>query len=538
MKCRQCEERIKGSGCTGQKGVCGKSSETSDLQDLLIYSLEGLAIAVKKAQDSGKNPDKQMEHITDCLFATLTNVNFDKDYFIAKIDLSRKLIDDLGGFFKKPKYGADCADYDYVEKTQKAKTVGVDSLSPNEDLRTLKELILYGLKGLGAYYHHARVLGYKDKDVEAYMVKGLIALTEDLPADKLLPLVLECGAAGVKAMALLDKANTEKYGMPEITNVNLGVRDKPGILISGHDLKDLEMLLEQTKGTGVDVYTHCEMLPANAYPKFKKYDNLVGNYGNAWYKQKEEFESFNGPILMTTNCLVPPKESYSKRLFTTGTAGFAGIEHIPEKNGKKDFSKIIALAKTCSPPKQIDDISIPIGFAHGTVLGLADKVLGAISSGAVKRLVVMAGCDGRSPDRKYYTHFAESLPKDAIILTAGCAKFRYNKLGLGDIGGIPRVLDAGQCNDCYSLVVVALKLSEVTGLSVNELPLSFNISWYEQKACLVLLSLLHLGVKDIMLGPSLPEFVSPNILKVLVDSFGIKGNSTVAADKKILHIKG
>ncbi|AIZ56912.1 hydroxylamine reductase [Candidatus Methanoplasma termitum] len=537
MKCIQCEERIKGTGCI-KKGVCGKTAETAELQDLLIYSLKGLAIATKQAKDKGKNVDKQMEHIADGLFSTLTNVNFNEEYFIAMIDKSKKLINDLGGLFKNPKYDIDCADYDYVEKKEKAKTVGIETLSSNEDLSTLKQLLLYGLKGLGAYYHHARVLGYTDKSVEDFMVKGLIALTKDLSADELLPLVLGCGEAGVTCMALLDKANTETYGTPEITNVSLKVRNKPGILITGHDLKDLEMLLEQTKGTGIDVYTHGEMLPANAYPKFKKYDNLVGNYGNAWQKQKEEFASFNGPILVTTNCLVPPADTYSKRLFTTGLAGFSGIEHIPEKNGKKDFSKIVALAKTCQPPKPIDDMTIPIGFAHGTVLSVADKVLAAISSGALKRLVVMAGCDGRSPDRKYYTQFAEALPKDTIILTAGCAKYKYNKLALGDIGGIPRVLDAGQCNDCYSLVVVALKLAEVTGLSVNELPLSFNIAWYEQKACLVLLSLLHLGVKDIMLGPSLPGFISPNILKVLVDTFGLKANSTVKADMKILKIEG
>jgi len=536
MKCRQCEETIKKTGCT-KNGVCGKTSETADLQDLLIYSIEGLAIATKKAKDSGKNVDKQMSHITESLFATLTNVNFDKDYFIKMINRSKELIDDLGGWFKKTKYGEDCADYDYVEKKLKAQTVGIDTLSTNDDLRTLNELLLYGLKGLGAYYYHATMLGYKDKDVEDFMVKGLVALSNDVPSDEMLALVLECGGAGVKCMALLDKANTEKYGTPEITNVNLGVRNKPGILITGHDLKDLEELLEQTKGSGVDVYTHGEMLPAHAYPNFKKYDNLVGNYGNAWHMQKEEFASFNGPILVTTNCLVPPDASYSKRLFTTGPVGFSGIEHIPLKNGHKDFSKIIEMAKTCKPPVKIDDMTIPIGFAHGTVLGLAETVLGAIKSGAVKRLVVMAGCDGRRKERTYYSNFAEALPKDTIILTAGCAKYRYNKLKLGDIGGIPRVLDAGQCNDCYSLVVVALKLAEVTGLSVNELPLSFNISWYEQKACLVLLSLLHLGVKDIMLGPTLPEFVTPNILKVLIDTFGIKGNSAVAADMKILKIE-
>lgn len=536
MKCRQCEEAIRKTGCT-KNGVCGKTSETAELQDLLIYSLEGLAIATNKAKGDGKNVDKQMAHITESLFATLTNVNFDKEYFIRMIDRSKELIDDLGGWFKKPKYNTDCADYNYSEKKLKAQTVGIDTLSTNDDLRSLNELLLYGLKGLGAYYYHATMLGYKDKEVEDFMVKGLITLSNDVSSEELLSIVLECGGAGVKAMALLDKANTETYGIPEITNVSLRVRNKPGILISGHDLKDLAELLEQTKGSGVDVYTHGEMLPANAYPKFKKYDNLVGNYGGAWYKQKEEFASFNGPILMTTNCLVPPDASYSKRLFTTGPVGFSGIEHIPQKNGHKDFSKIIEMAKTCKPPVKIDDITIPIGFAHATVLSVADKVLDAINSGAVKRLVVMAGCDGRRKERSYYSDFAEALPEDTIILTAGCAKYRYNKLNLGDIGGIPRVLDAGQCNDCYSLVVVALKLAEVTKLSVNELPLSFNISWYEQKACLVLLSLLHLGVKDIMLGPTLPEFVTPNILKVLIDTFNIKGNSAVSADMKILKIE-
>ena len=534
MKCRQCEEAIRIQGCT-KNGVCGKPAETAELQDLLIYSLEGLALATKKAMENGKNVEKQIDHITESLFATLTNVNFDSEYFIRMIGRSRELIDDFGGWLRKTKYGADCADYDYSEKRMKAKTVGIDAFS-DDDLRSLNELLLYGLKGLGAYYYHANMLGYRDAEVEAFLIKGLVSLTEELPSAVLLPIVLECGGAGVKCMALLDKANTETYGTPEITNVSLRVRGNPGILITGHDLKDLEELLEQTKGSGVDVYTHGEMLPAHAYPLFKKYDNLVGNYGNAWHRQKEEFASFNGPILVTTNCLVPPDGSYSKRLFTTGPVGFSGIEHIPAKNGHKDFSKIVELAKACKPPAPIDDMEIPIGFAHGTVLGLADKVIEAISSGAVKKLVVMAGCDGRRPSRTYYTEFAEALPKDTIILTAGCAKYRYNKLKLGDIGGIPRVLDAGQCNDCYSLVVVALELAKVTGLSVNQLPLAFNISWYEQKACLVLLSLLHLGVKDIMIGPTLPEFVTPNILKVLIDTFGLKGNSAVAADMKILKI--
>ncbi|MCL2147948.1 MAG: hydroxylamine reductase [Methanomassiliicoccaceae archaeon] len=536
MKCRQCEETIRGQGCS-KKGVCGKAPETAELQDLLIYSIEGLAIAAEKAKGEGKDIDEQIEHITEALFSTLTNVNFDSGYFERMIDRSRKLIDGLGGWVRKTRYGVDCADYDYSEKALKAKGVGIDTLSADADARSLKELLLYGLKGLGAYYYHAGALGHRDPEVEGFMLKGLASLPRDMAASELLPLVLECGAAGVKCMALLDKANTGAYGTPEITEVSLRARGNPGILVTGHDLRDLEELLEQTRGSGVDVYTHGEMLPAHAYPKFKGYGNLAGNYGGAWHAQREEFASFNGPVLVTTNCLVPPEGSYSGRLFTTGPAGFGGVAHIPRKNGRKDFSKVIEMAKSCPPPEPVDDMSITIGFAHGAVLGLADKVLGAISSGAVKRLVVMAGCDGRRRERDYYTKFAEALPPDTVILTAGCAKYRYNKLGLGDIGGIPRVLDAGQCNDCYSLVVVALKLAEATGLSVNELPLSFNISWYEQKACLVLLSLLHLGVKDIMIGPTLPEFVSPDILKVLVETFGIKGNSSVDTDMGILKIE-
>ncbi|MDR1690623.1 MAG: hydroxylamine reductase [Candidatus Methanoplasma sp.] len=535
MKCRQCEETIKGSGCT-KNGVCGKTSDTAELQDLLIYSLEGLAIATKKAKNDRKNTDRQIEHITESLFSTLSNINYTREYFVKMIDRSRELIRGQRGGRSKTEYGVDCADYDYVGKTLKAKTVGIDSLSQDEDVRSLKELLLYGLKGLGAYYYHARVLGYRDPEVEDFMIDGLISLSKELTPEEHLSYVMGCGAAGVKCMALLDMANTETYGMPEITDVSLRVRNNPGILITGHDLRDLEELLEQTAGTGVDVYTHGEMLAANAYPIFKKYDHLAGNYGNAWQRQKEEFDSFNGPILVTTNCLAPPGRSYSNRLFTTGVAGFSGIKHIDEVNGRKDFSEIIRLARACRPPTPIDDMSIPIGFARSTVLGLADNILDAISSGAVKRLVVMAGCDGRSPERAYYTEFSEALPKDTVILTAGCAKYRYNKLGLGDIGGIPRVLDAGQCNDCSSLVVVALKLAEATGLSVNELPLSFNISWYEQKACLVLLALLQLGVKDIMIGPTLPQFVSQGVLKVLNENFGLKANSTVAEDMRILNI--
>ena len=533
MKCRQCQETIKGTGCTS-KGVCRKTSDTAELQDLLIYSLQGVAMVAEEAKKNGRNIDEAVEHIYGSLFSTLTNVNFDAAYFVSRIDDSKRIIDSLK---ENRVYGIDQIDHDYLEKTQRSKVVGIESLSSNADLGSLKELLLYGLKGLAAYYSHASILGYKDEDVEDSMINGLITLSKEMGADELTTEVLACGTAGIKCMALLDKANTDTYGTPEITDVSLRVRSNPGILITGHDLKDLEELLEQTKGTGIDVYTHGEMLPANAYPYFKKYDNLVGNYGNAWHRQKDEFDRFNGPILVTTNCLVPPKDTYSDRLFTTGLTGFEGISHSDHVDGRKDFSEVITMAKGCEPPRPLDDMSIPIGFAHGTVLSLADKILDAINSGTVKRLIVMAGCDGRSSKREYYTEFSKALPEDAIILTAGCAKYRYNKLGLGDIGGIPRVLDAGQCNDCYSLVVVALKLAEATGVGVNDLPLSFNIAWYEQKACLVLLSLLSLGVKDIMLGPTLPEFVTPNVLNVLVEKFGIQGNSDVQEDMRILKIE-
>jgi len=533
MECRQCEETKKGTGCVNA-GVCGKTSETAELQDVLIYSLSGLSIVAKESKKRGKNVDDAVVHIYESLFSTLTNVNFDDKYFKNMIKKSKKLISEL----KADKvYGIDCVDYNYKGIDKKAKDVGIASLDAISDLRSLKELLLYGLKGLAAYYYHARVLGYRDESIEDFLMSGMADVRADLNASELTAKVLECGEMGVTCMALLDKANTEKYGIPEITSVSLKVRNRPGILITGHDLKDLEDLLEQTKGTGVDVYTHGEMLPANAYPFFKKYDNLAGNYGGAWYKQKEEFEKFNGPILVTTNCLIPPSSSYSGRMFTTGITGFKGVKHIDAVNGKKDFSKIISMAKKCSPPTEIDNMNIPIGFAHNTILSVADKILDAVNSGALKRLVVMAGCDGRGSRRSYYEEFSKALPNDTVILTAGCAKYRYNKLDLGDIGGIPRVIDAGQCNDCYSLVVVALKLAEVLKVSVNELPLSFNISWYEQKACLVLLSLLHLNVKNIMLGPNLPAFITPNILKVLVDNFGITGISDVKNDMVRLNIE-
>ena len=530
MKCRQCEETIKGAGCT-KAGVCGKSSETAELQDLLIYSLSGVAYA---AQKSRKDKEAAVRHIYESLFSTLTNVNFDASYFVKRIDASKAIISQL---MDGAKCGADCADYDYKEKSEKAKTVGVDAFDHDQDLRSLKELLLYGLKGLAAYYYHAAALGHRDKGAEDFMIKGLIVIREKHGAEELTAAALECGKVGVDVMALLDRANTGRYGTPEITNISLGVRRNPGILITGHDLKDLEELLEQTKGKGVDVYTHGEMLPAHTYPFFKRYDNLAGNYGNAWHLQTKEFDSFNGPILVTTNCLVPPKPGYKDRLFTTGLTGFEGVAHISSgSNGKKDFSAIVEMAKRCKPPKQIEDGTITAGFAHGTVLSLADTVVNAVRTGAVTRFVVMAGCDGRESSRSYYTEFAKALPDTTVILTAGCAKYRYNKLPLKDIGGIPRVLDAGQCNDCYSLAVVAIKLAEVFGCGVNELPLSFNISWYEQKACLVLLSLLHLGVKDIMLGPRLPEFVTPAVLNVLAENFGIKGVSDVRSDIGILKI--
>jgi len=462
-----------------------------------------------------------MGHICESLFSTLTNVNFDPRYFERMINRSKMMALDAKG--EECRLGSD---------------ISMDSLDSDPDLRSLKELLLYGMKGIAAYYHHAMVLGHTDKEIEDFLIKGLIALRERKDADELVSIVLECGKTGITAMALLDKANTGRYGHPEVSEARIGVRGNPGILISGHDLRDLEELLEQTKGTGVDVYTHGEMLPANAYPFFKRYDHLAGNYGNAWHEQTRDFERFNGPVLMTTNCLVPPRPSYKERLFTTGPVGwYDGVKHIPAgTEGKKDFSEIVNMARTCKPPRPLEDGVLTIGFAHNAVLGIADTVVNAVRSGAIKRFVVMAGCDGRESDRSYYSEFASSLPDDAVILTAGCAKYRYNKMPLKGIGGIPRVLDAGQCNDCYSLVVIAQKLAEVFGCGVNDLPISFNISWYEQKACLVLLSLLYLGIKDIMLGPRLPEFISPNILDVLVGNFGIKGISTVDADKRILHI--
>jgi len=538
MFCYQCEETAKGTGCTNV-GVCGKKGDVADLQDLLRYLLKGISICNTKARESGEYNQEVDELIMDGLFSTITNANFDKQFFMGKIQQALKLRDKLR---EKNSVQNTHDSVTWVPKNdedliKKAEGVGILT-TKNEDIRSLRELLTFGVKGLSAYYHHAYVLGEKDKEISNFIQEALVATTEDLSVDELVGFNMKCGEIGVKTMALLDKANTSAYGNPEPTSVNIGVRNNPGILISGHDLKDLQELLEQTQGTGIDVYTHGEMLPANAYPAFKKYSNFVGNYGNSWWLQKGEFEKFNGPILLTTNCLVPPKDSYKDRVYTSGVVGFEGLKYIPNrKNGNpKDFSGIIEHAKKCSRPEQLEEGEITIGFAHNAALGVADKIVDAVKAGKIKRFVVMAGCDGRHKEREYYTEFAKKLPNDTVILTAGCAKYRYNKLGLGDIGGIPRVIDAGQCNDSYSLVVIAQKLAEVFGVSVNELPISFNIAWYEQKAVLVLLSLLSLGVKNIMLGPVLPAFVSPNVLNVLVEKFNIQPNSTVEEDLPTLEI--
>ncbi len=543
MFCFQCQEAAKGTGCT-VRGGCGKTEDTANLQDLLIYTLKGISIYGVKAREAGIK-DRQVDRfIAESLFSTITNANFDKESFIKRIregielreSLKEKLIKETGqvkdGLHDAAMWKAGTDE----ELYRKAAQVGVLSTS-NEDIRSLRELLIYGVKGMAAYVEHASVLGYEDDNLYAFMQKALAATTDDkLTVEDLTSLVMECGKYGVDAMALLDKANTSTYGNPEITRVNIGVRDNPGILVSGHDLKDMEELLVQTEGTGIDVYTHGEMLPANYYPAFKKYKHFVGNYGNAWWKQDKEFEAFNGPILMTTNCLVPPKDSYKDRVYTTGVVGFEGVKHIPARvDGKpKDFSEIIEHAKSCKPPTEIEQGTIVGGFAHNTMAGLADSVVEAVKKGAIKRFFVMAGCDGRQKARDYYTEFAKKLPGDSVILTAGCAKYRYNKLDLGDINGIPRVLDAGQCNDSYSLVLTALKLKEAFGLEdVNQLPISYNIAWYEQKAVIVLLALLYLGVKNIHLGPTLPAFLSPNVAKVLVENFGIGGITSVEEDIKM-----
>ena len=537
MFCYQCQETAQCSGCT-ISGVCGKKPEVARMQDLLIYVTKGLSAVTTRLRSEGTPVDKEVNHlVTVNLFTTITNANFDLDVIAKDVEKTLSLKADLYKKLKNTEGLPVAASWNGTrdEFDAKAATVGVLS-TKNEDIRSLRELITYGLKGLAAYSKHANALLEDDEEVDAFIQKALSKTLDDsLTVDDLVALTLETGKYGVEGMALLDKANTENYGNPEVTQVDIGVRKNPGILISGHDLKDLEMLLEQTQGTGVDVYTHSEMLPAHYYPAFKKYPNFAGNYGNAWWKQKEEFEKFNGPVLMTTNCVVPPAESYKDRLWTTGAAGFPGCRHIDGEYGKtKDFSAIIEQAKKCPPPTEIETGTIVGGFAHEQVFALADKVVDAVKSGAIRKFVVMAGCDGRQRSREYYTEFAKKLPKDVVILTAGCAKYKYNKLNLGDINGIPRVLDAGQCNDSYSLALIALKLKEIFGLDdINDLPLVFNIAWYEQKAVIVLLALLYLGVKNIHLGPTLPAFLSPNVAKVLVDNFGIAGIGTVDDDLKL-----
>lgn len=537
MFCYQCQETAGCSGCT-RVGVCGKQPDVAAMQDLLVYATKGISAVTTTLRQEGVAIQPAVNHmITLNLFTTITNANFSKEAIIARIQetLSEKdlLLSKLTNIDALPE--AALWNGSVEEFDTKAAAVGVLS-TENEDIRSLRELITYGLKGLSAYSKHANVLLQDNEEIDAFMQRALAATLDDsLSADDLIALTLETGKYGVDGMALLDNANTSTYGNPEITKVNIGVGTRPGILVSGHDLRDLEMLLKQTQGSGVDVYTHSEMLPAHYYPAFKKYPNFVGNYGNAWWKQKEEFESFHGPILMTTNCIVPPKDSYKDRLYTTGAAGYPGCKHISGEIGEeKDFSAIIEQAKHCAPPEEIERGEIIGGFAHNQVLALADDIVTAVKSGAIRKFVVMAGCDGRMKSRNYYTDFAKALPKDTVILTAGCAKYKYNKLNLGDIGGIPRVLDAGQCNDSYSLAVIALKLKEVFGLEdINELPIIYNISWYEQKAVIVLLALLYLGVKNIHLGPTLPAFLSPNVTKVLIDNFGIAGIDSVENDMKL-----
>lgn len=542
MFCFQCQETAGNKGCMFG-GVCGKKPETANLQDLLIYVTKGLSEITTRLRSEGKEIPAAIDRlITTNLFMTITNANFDDDRFIDRINETLSSRDELFEQLHDDTGLSDAASWQYrtaEERTLKADEVGVLDTG-NEDLRSLRELTLYGLKGMAAYNKHANVLGYADTAIDAFLQKALAKTLDDsLSTDDLTSLVLETGSFGVKVMALLDTANTSTYGNPEITKVELGVRNNPAILISGHDLRDLEMLLEQTANTGVDVYTHSEMLPAHYYPAFKKYPHFAGNYGNAWWKQKEEFEAFNGPILLTTNCLVPPKESYKDRIYTTGSVGFSGCKHIDGEIGEtKDFSAIIEHAKKCPPPTQLERGELVGGFAHHQVLALADKVVDAVKSGAIKKFVVMAGCDGRIPARNYYTDFAKALPQDTVILTAGCAKYKYNKLPFGDIGGIPRVLDAGQCNDSYSLALIALKLKEVFGLDdINQLPIVYNIAWYEQKAVIVLLALLSLGVKNIHLGPTLPAFLSPNVAKVLIENFGIAGITDVDTDLEIFFGK-
>lgn len=538
MFCFQCQETAGCKGCT-QVGVCGKKPEVAAMQDLLIYVTKGLSAVTTRLRAEGKQVAREVNHlVTKNLFITITNANFDREAIIEAIETTLKVKAECLAALTSRENLPEAALYSDGRDgfDEKAKKVGVLA-TENEDVRSLRELTTYGLKGLAAYVKHANVLNQENEAIDAFIQSALARLLDDgQTAEQLTALALETGKFGVDGMALLDTANTQAYGNPEVTTVDLGVRQNPGILISGHDLRDLEMLLEQTEGTGVDVYTHGEMLPAHYYPKFKHYKHFAGNYGNAWWKQKEEFEAFNGPVVLTTNCLVPPKDSYKARVFTTGAVGFPGCPHIEAKDdGTKDFSAVIEMAKKCQAPKELEKGQIVGGFAHEQVFAVADKVVEAVKSGAIKKFIVMAGCDGRMKSREYYAEFAKALPKDTVILTAGCAKYKYIKMNLGDIGGIPRVLDAGQCNDSYSLALIALKLKEVFGLDdINKLPLVFNIAWYEQKAVIVLLALLHLGVKNIHLGPTLPAFLSPNVAKVLVENFGIGGITTVEDDIKTM----
>lgn len=529
MFCFQCQETAKNQGCT-KIGICGKKNEVSNLQDLLIHGVRGLCFYAAKADFSKAELDDHAHFAAKAIFTTITNANFDEEKITELIKESIARREKLASKITIPGNLPDLASFTEIS-SEKAAGSGI-LIEENVDIRSLKETLTIGLKGVCAYYHHANVLGYYDDSISKFIIESIAATGIEKNGDELLQWVLKTGEFAVNTMALLDKANTETYGNPEITEVNIGVGKNPGILISGHDLKDMENLLKQTEGTGVDVYTHSEMLPANYYPAFKKYDHFVGNYGNAWWKQNEEFESFNGAVLMTTNCIIPVRDSYKDRIFTTGMAGYPGVEHIEDaQDGEKDFSKVIECAKKCSAPVEIEKGTIVGGFAHQQTLALADKIVEAVTSGAIKKFVVMAGCDGRSKSRKYFTDMAEALPKDAVILTAGCAKYRYNKLDLGDIGGIPRVLDAGQCNDSYSLAVIALKLKEVFGAEdINDLPIEFDIGWYEQKAVAVLLALLHLGFKGVRIGPTLPAFLSENVAKTLIDTFDLKGTTDVETD--------
>lgn len=544
MFCYQCQEAAKNTGCT-IRGVCGKTDEVANLQDLLIYVCKGLSFVTLEAKKQTIHTEKEDKFIVKSLFATITNANFDPEMFVKSIKTGIALRDSLKSRLQNVRFEHDSVLWvgngNNEEFEAKALEVGVESTDANEDIRSLKQYVTYGIKGLAAYVEHAFVLGYQDPDLYLFIEESLVMTTQEMSVNAMLDWVLKTGEYGVKGMALLDKANTSTYGNPEITKVKIGVGKNPGILISGHDLKELEDLLEQTEGTGIDVYTHSEMLPANAYPQFKRFKHLVGNYGGAWHQQLKDFEAFNGPIIFTTNCLVPPRKdtTYNHRVFTTGVTGMPEWTHLTKQlpNGQRDFSEVIILAKQCPPPTQLESGEITIGFAHNQVLQLADKILDAVQSGAIKKMVVMSGCDARQKSREYYTDFAQNLPKDTVILTSGCAKYRYNKLNLGDINGIPRVLDAGQCNDSYSWAVVALKLKEVLNLKdINELPIVFNIAWYEQKAIIVHLALLYLGIKDMHIGPTLPAFFTPNVLAVAKEKFGVETITTVEEDMKLFGL--